>query len=118
TPTLTCFFTNEIAYSQMSFCASATSIPVEVDGVSSGLFTVATSGLSIDSITGTIDPSQSIDGTYTVTFTTAGRCPTETSTEVTIEPIPVPGTAIAVLQACAGSDPVNLFDYIEGEDLG
>src|SRR5690606_36262534 len=32
------------------------------------------------------------------------------------EPAPVSGTAISITEACAGGDPVNLFDLIEGED--
>src|SRR5690606_15656361 len=98
--TLTCFFTNDIEYAQTSFCATETSVAVEVDGVSSGIFTAATSGLSIDSLTGTIDPSQSLAGTYTVSFNTAGRCTTQTSTVITIEPAPVSGTAISITEAC------------------
>lgn len=116
--TLTCFFPNDIAYAQTSFCANQTPVPVVVNGVSPGIFTVATTGLSIDSISGTIDPSQSAVGTYTVTFTTAGRCPTVTSTEVIIQLAAVAGNAVSIIEACAGSDPVNLFDYIEGEDEG
>lgn len=117
-PTLTCFFTNDISYNQLSFCASETAIPVEVDGVSSGIFSVATTGLSIDSVSGAINPSQSISGTYTVTFTTAGRCPTVTNTEVTIVAVPNAGTPISQIEICAGSDPVDLFDFIDGEDQG
>ena len=118
TPTLTCFFPNDIEYAQITFCANETSVEVEVDGVSSGVFTVDIEGLSIDSISGTINPSQSAIETYTVTFTTAGRCPTVTSTVVTIQPFPVAGNPVSLIEACAGSEPVNLFDYITGEDEG
>lgn len=116
--TLTCFFPNDIEYGDISFCATETSVPVEVNGVSSGIYTVDIPGLSIDSVSGTIDPSQSAVGTYTVTFTTQGRCPTITSTEVTIEPTPIAGNPVSLIEACAGSEPVNLFDYITGEDEG
>ncbi|NEN21970.1 gliding motility-associated C-terminal domain-containing protein [Cryomorpha ignava] len=118
TPTLTCFFPNDIEYGQTSFCANESLVPVELNGVNSGVYTVDIPGLSIDSVSGTIDPSQSAVGTYAVTFTTTGRCPTVTSTEVTIEPAPIAGNSISLIETCAGSDPVNLFDYIEGEDEG
>ncbi len=118
TPTLTCFFPNDITYGELGLCASETSVEVEIDGLSPGVFTASPTGLSIDPETGVIDPSGSDAGTYTVTFSVDGRCPTITDTEVTIVPIPNPGVASANLETCVGTDPIDLADFIEGEDAG
>ncbi len=117
-PTLTCFFTHDITYDAESFCTADAPKVVEIDGVNSGVFTVDVEGLNIDPITGTIDPSLSDPGTYIVTFNTDGRCPTETTTEVTIVQLPDPGTEASVLELCVTDDAVNLSDFIEGEDEG
>ncbi len=118
TPTLTCFFTNDITYAHTNFCDSETNIPVVINGVSSGTFVSNIDGLSIDVETGAIDPSASVTGTYTVTFTVSGRCPTTTTTEVTIVAEPSAGTPIANTEICVGSSPINLNDFIEGENEG
>ena len=118
-PTSTCFFSNEITYDQISFCTSETNIPVQIDGVSSGTF-ISSAGLSIDAETGAIDPSSSDPGTYTVTFTVPEkRCPeTIKTTEVKIVAKPSAGTPIANTEVCAGSESINLHDFIEGENDG
>lgn len=117
-PTLTCFFSNDITYDQTDFCDTETNISVEIDGVSSGTFVSSDVGLSIDTVTGAIDPSASTAGTYAVTFTVTGRCPKTTTTEVTIVAQPSAGTPIANTEVCAGDDPIDLHDFIDGEDEG
>ena len=117
-PTLTCFFSNEITYEHISFCDTETNIPVEIDGVSSGIFTSSDEGLTIDPETGAIDPSASAAGTYTVTFSVAGRCTTNTTAEVTIIAEPSAGTPIANTEICVASGPINLHDFIIGESAG
>jgi gliding motility-associated-like protein len=114
--TLTCFFPNTFEYVAESFCISDDVQDIELDGVSSGLFTTAIDGLAIDAETGVITPQDSDAGTYIVTFTTEGRCPTTTSTEVTIIAFPVPGIGDAI-EACEQSELVDLNDVLVGEDL-
>lgn len=117
-PTLTCFFTNEISYSEVSFCETDEEQPVEIDGISAGVFTTDVDGLNIDPISGIITPVGSEDGIYTVTFSVDGRCPTETTTEVTIVESPDPGTAIANPEACVAAEAINLNDYLLDEEEG
>jgi len=114
-PTLTCFFPNTFEYAAESFCISDDAQSIELDGVSSGIFTTDVEGLAIDAETGTITPQESEAGTYAVTFTVAGRCPTITETEVTIIAAPVPGTGSAI-EVCEESELVDLNDVLEGED--
>lgn len=114
--TLTCFFPNTFEYVAESFCISDDVQAIELDGVSSGLYTTDIDGLAIDAETGSITPQDSDAGTYNVTFTVVGRCPTTTSTEVTIIPIPVPGTG-STLEVCEQSELVDLNDLLQGEDL-
>lgn len=116
-PTLTCFFSNAISYPELLACDSENEIMVEIEGVSSGVFT-SDDGLAIVPETGTIDPSASTAGTYTVTFTVGGRCPTVTTTEITIVAKPDAGTPIAVTEACVVDETVNLNDYMEGATPG
>jgi gliding motility-associated-like protein len=116
-PTLTCFFPNTFAYAAESFCISDDVQAISLDGVSSGIFTADSEGLVLDSETGNITPQESEAGTYTVTFTVEGRCPTVTTTEVTIIPIPVPGEG-SMVEVCEQSEEINLSDLLDGEDAG
>jgi len=117
-PTLTCFFTNEISYPELAFCESSQPEEVTIDGVSSGLFTAEPSGLALNPETGEVTPAESTPGTYTVTFTVEGRCPTVTTTEITIVELPNPGDAITGQEFCVTEDEVVLNDLLEGEDEG
>jgi len=49
-----------------------------------GTFSSSPSGLSIDPVSGGIDPTTSVIGSYTVTYTTAGACPGTSSQTFTI----------------------------------
>jgi len=117
-PTLTCFFTNEISYDALTFCQSSEPEQITIDGVSSGLFTSDNLGLSIDGETGDVNPSESEPGTYTVTFTVEGRCPTVTSTEISIIEVPHPGDAVAPQEFCVTQEEILLNDLLEGEEEG
>lgn len=71
-------------YAQSNYCTSdANPIPT-ITGTPGGAFSV-TGGLPIDPLTGEIDLMAAVDGTYTITYTTAGlACPTNSSEMVTI----------------------------------
>jgi gliding motility-associated-like protein len=78
-----------ISYNDLPFCTSSNFQPVNLVG-SGGVFS-STSGISIDAITGTVNPSESIPGTYIVTYTipASGGCEEViTSTQVTINDSP------------------------------
>ncbi|MEM9050985.1 MAG: gliding motility-associated C-terminal domain-containing protein [Bacteroidota bacterium] len=116
-PNLTCFFPNTFAYNAESFCVTDEEQVITQDGVSTGIFTSDVEGLSLVDTTGIIRPQESTPGTYLVTFTVEGRCPTVTTTEVTIIDTPVPGTGSSI-EVCEQSDVVELNDLLDGEDEG
>lgn len=74
-----------IAYNS-PICFSSGLQPVIFSGTSGGTFSASPSGLSIDAATGSINPNQSLAGTYVVTYTIPpGIDPMfETATTVTI----------------------------------
>jgi gliding motility-associated-like protein len=82
--------TGTIAYAT-PVCTTSTSLPVTQTGNAGGAYT-STTGLSIDAVTGTINPSLSTPGTYVVTYTVAATptCPeftTTTSVEIVAPPV-------------------------------
>ncbi len=70
-----------ISYSGSPYCSTLTSVNVTRTGTSGGTYSSA-AGLSINSSSGTINPSASTPGTYTVTYTVAasGGCSVYTTT--------------------------------------
>jgi gliding motility-associated-like protein len=114
---LTCFFPNTFEYAAESFCVTDEDQEITLDGVSSGIFSIDLDGLFIVDTTGVISPQQSIPGTYTVTFTVGGSCPTVTTTEVTIIDTPNPGTGSSI-EVCEQSEVVDLNALLEDADEG
>jgi hypothetical protein len=91
TVTITEAPTATIAYAGNPFCSTDGPVVVDFTGDAGGTYTATPGGLSIDSVTGTITPSTSTPGTFTVTYTIAagGGCPEFTvSTTVTINQTP------------------------------
>lgn len=70
-----------ISYANTPFCTTVASAPVTFSGTPDGVFS-STTGLTIDSATGTITPATSTGGTYTVTYTMAAYegCEEQTAT--------------------------------------
>ncbi|WP_264520933.1 T9SS type A sorting domain-containing protein [Flavobacterium sp. N1994] len=89
TITVTSLPTGTITYSGNPFCKSLTSVQVTAVGnvaYAGGTYS-STAGLSIDSVTGSINPSLSTAGAYTITYTIqpSGGCPAiSTSTSIVI----------------------------------
>jgi hypothetical protein len=82
---LTCFFSNEFTYVNDSMVLEDENIYLpDVSGVPGGTFSAAPEGLSIDEITGAISPTESMPGTYAITYQTTGRCQTTTTFELTV----------------------------------
>ncbi|QCE41464.1 T9SS type A sorting domain-containing protein [Psychroserpens sp. NJDZ02] len=73
-------------YSAASYCTDASDPTPNITGVTGGTFS-ATTGLSINAGTGVIDVSASTPNTYTVTYTTAGSCPTSSNESVTVNAV-------------------------------
>ena len=90
--TVTVPATASISYTGTPFCKSSTSQTVTLTGTGTytgGTFTSSPAGLSINSSSGTINPSSSTAGTYTITYTipAAGSCgPVTTTTSITVRP--------------------------------
>ena len=74
-------------YSAASYCVSDAIQTPTITGVAGGSFTADSTDLSIDATSGDIDPSASIAGTYTVTYTTTGSCPGIETLTITIDPL-------------------------------
>ena len=83
--------TSSISYNSSPYCTSLTSATVTLTNPNGGTFSASPSGLSIDPASGTINPSLSEPGTYTVTYVVsgAGGCaPQEPTASVTITGLP------------------------------
>ena len=78
------------AYSATDYCpADGFQLPVSVN-TPGGTFTAAPAGLVINSSNGEIDVAASSIGSYTVTYTTTGSCPTSTDVTVNINGVDDP----------------------------
>jgi hypothetical protein len=89
-------------YSQTSYCLTdANPIPT-ISGAKGGTFTFTPTGLMIDKITGAISLATSNTGSYTVTYTSNGNCPSSASTSISVGSTPVVD-ALADQSICAGA---------------
>ena len=71
------------SYAAAAYCVDTADPTPTITGLSGGTFS-STAGLSLNTSTGVVDLSASTPGTYTVTYTTAGSCPTSSNVSVTI----------------------------------
>jgi len=80
-----------IAYNNSLFCVNAGGTgTVTQTGLGGGTYTSSPAGLSINATTGAIDISNSIPGTYTVTYSfNNGLCSNTTKATVSVLPVPV-----------------------------
>jgi hypothetical protein len=79
--------TATIAYDAPAYCKQHTDVPVIFSGTTGGIYSSTPTGLSINTATGRLEPSSSIAGTYTVTYTATGggSCgPISATTDVTV----------------------------------
>ncbi len=89
-----------ISYAGTPYCATGTATVTQT-GVAGGTYS-STSGLVISSSTGAINLATSTAGTYTVTYTfTNGTCSNTTTTNVTINALPVAGIVYPGNPYCA-----------------
>lgn len=98
--------TATIQYAGAPYCTDITSLQTPViSGTTGGTFSASPSGLSINPSNGSILPSSSSGGTYTIAYTlpAAGGCPAFTTTaSVSITPLPsVP--ALSPTNPCANT---------------
>lgn len=71
------------SYSVTSFCISDPNPSANITGLAGGTFTISPSG-TINSSTGEVDMAATGTGSYTVTYTTNGPCPSSESVTITI----------------------------------
>lgn len=108
TITYNCPSTPTLSYAGAPFCLSVTSANPTLVGGPGGTYS-STTGLTINSTTGVINPSTSTPGTYTVTYAIAasGVSPyncaaVNTTTSVTISPNVSAGTVSGTSPLCIG----------------
>ncbi|MGN6644994.1 MAG: beta strand repeat-containing protein [Cytophaga sp.] len=101
--TIVVYYT-KISYSATSFCKTVTSDIPTVLGITGGTFS-SSSGLSIVSATGEINPGTSTAGTYTVSYSTSCGVISTTTVKITAAPTAVAGTAVAT---CSSTGAVNI----------
>ena len=85
-----------ISYTGSPFCTTASSVTVAQTGATGGTYSASPSGLTVNPNSGTITPSSSLSGTYTITYFVpgAGGCaPMTTTTSASINTASVGGTA-------------------------
>ena len=105
-----------------NFCRDVTSASVNLNGTyafANGVFS-STTGLSINSTTGAINPSASNAGVYTVTYaipSTAGCPSTPVTTLVTINPLPEPVLVDGDICINANGNLVRNYSFVSGLNI-
>jgi hypothetical protein len=77
---------SSFTYASSTLCQSDANVVPTITGLAGGFFTSSPFGLSIDQLTGEIDPINSISGrTYLVTYQTNGSCPSNSDFTITVD---------------------------------
>lgn len=77
------------SYPKQSVCEGDDKLTPTIQGDSGGVFTAdPPGGLDLDSNSGEIDPSNSYDDFYTITYTVGDQCPNDTTITFTVNPQP------------------------------
>lgn len=93
-------------YASATYCQSGTNQTPAITGMTGGTFSASPAGLSLNASTGTIDPTTSALGTYTVAYTTNGSCPGSSSVNITITNAPLADFSYPGSPFCQNSTPV------------
>ena len=102
------------SYGSTSYCLAATDPTPTITGTTGGSF-ASTPGLVINATTGEIDVSASTIGSYTVTYTTTGICPTSSNVSVTVTANDDPSFSYATTSYCSNDiDPVAVISGTTG----
>lgn len=97
------------AYSTNTFCTGGSNETPTIT-TPGGTFSSSPAGLALNPSTGEIDFGNSTNGTYVITYTTAGTCPNSSNVTVTITTAPDATFTYAQAAYCsADSDPTPSF---------
>lgn len=101
-------------YGSTTYCQNGSNPTPTITGLSGGNFSSSPSGLVING-SGTINLAGSTPGTYTVSYTTTGTCPTTTNRTVTINAVGNSNFNYSSLAYCQnGSDPIPTISVSGG----
>ncbi|MBI3133133.1 MAG: gliding motility-associated C-terminal domain-containing protein [Bacteroidetes bacterium] len=89
-------------YPSITYCETEAPSSPTITGVAGGTFTATPAGLTLNAASGQITPATSTPATYTVTYTTPGPCPDNTTFTLTIAPTPTVNP-VADQTVCEGS---------------
>ncbi|SDY51288.1 beta strand repeat-containing protein [Hymenobacter psychrophilus] len=97
-PATTATFT----YASATFCQSGTNPTPTITGTAGGTFS-STTGLVINATTGVIDLAASTTGTYVVTYSVGGNCPSSATFSVTVTAPATAGFSYASTAFCTSN---------------
>jgi len=96
-----------ISYSGSPYCTTHDPVTVTQTGATGGSYSAVPSGLTINAASGTITPSSSFQGDYTITYFvpgTGGCSPLSTTANISINSASVGGTATAAYSPIPAGD--------------
>ena len=98
------------AYAAASYCQSSANPTPAISGTAGGVFS-STTGLVLDASTGQVNLAASTAGTYTVTYSVGGPCPSSSTQQLTVATPGAAGFAYASPAYCAsGASPTATLD--------
>ena len=102
--------TATFAYGSATFCQSGTNPVPTVTGTTGGVFSAGT-GLSLNGTTGAVNLTASTLGTYTVTYSVSGSCPSTATATLTVTRAPLASFSYANAAYCVGGavNPAPVF---------
>ena len=95
------------SYGANSYCQNEADPLPTITGNMGGNFTANSPDLTLDAMTGNIDLSTSIAGTYVVTYTTTGPCPASEDFTIDVLPLPSAGFSFGASTVCEGTPTVT-----------
>ncbi|QKG54561.1 T9SS type A sorting domain-containing protein [Hymenobacter sp. BRD67] len=96
--------TATFTYPAAAYCQNAGSvITPTITGTAGGTFAASPAGLALDAGSGAVNPGQSRPGTYTITYSVSGPCPSTSTQLLTITAPAVATFSYGAAIYCAGS---------------
>ncbi len=109
-----------INYPAPAFCGTSGPVNVTVNGTAGGAFSAAPAGLALNTTTGSLDPSASSTGQFTVSYALPanGACPAVNATSVVDIVATVDAGVDASITVCEQGGPMNLLAELSGAQAG